>query len=283
MAEQVRAEVDLGDEDILQRLLEDERLTELFERAIGEGVRSSYEAKRLLLARALAHGFEDGVDLDDSFILVKVIAELEPPHVKVLDRLVEASLAGERVHPEAIIAEAYPSGSQVAAPIVSTLVQLGLLVGRNTWAGATMNVVTPFGYRLIGLLRGEVIEPPPEPDTSADDAAFGPERSATADVTVRVDRYLNPYDQSETEVFVILNRGPALATNVSISIEGGAEPPFIGDVFPVTELEANDDYQVQAHWAMGDPSPPYNVVISWTDGSGQRSKPFKLMPRVVSS
>jgi len=57
-------------------------LSAVFETALDAAVRSSYEAKLLLLARVVAQAIGDKASIDDSMLMVTTIRELEPPHVR---------------------------------------------------------------------------------------------------------------------------------------------------------------------------------------------------------
>jgi hypothetical protein len=73
-------------EELLQRLLEDEAASSLFEQAVLQAVATAERRKLRALARAVASGLlaDDKAVFDISSLHVRTIAALEPAHIRIL-------------------------------------------------------------------------------------------------------------------------------------------------------------------------------------------------------
>jgi hypothetical protein len=70
-------------DELLERILKDERAGELFERAVQEALLAADERRRRALARAVAAGLgDDTAAVDEAPLLVRAIAMLESAHVR---------------------------------------------------------------------------------------------------------------------------------------------------------------------------------------------------------
>jgi len=76
-----------GEKALVQRLAEDPVAEALFVNAVDAAVRTGLEAKRRVLARAVAQAVTDEARLDEGLLITDVLAHLDAPHVKALKRM----------------------------------------------------------------------------------------------------------------------------------------------------------------------------------------------------
>jgi hypothetical protein len=128
-----------GWQNIIDRATEISELADLLVRGLDAAFASSYEAKRRLLAKAVATAFDDTAKIDESTLLVMAVAELEPVHVKALARL-------ER--------NGNLEGAPDPMPVLARLVQTGVVDPTTSWAGGLL-IAEPndFGRTVLSYLR----------------------------------------------------------------------------------------------------------------------------------
>jgi hypothetical protein len=176
---------DLGDraDELLEGVLADDRRLALFDRAVEAAARTALHGKARMLGRALASGAlaSDDAELDRAELRLEVIADLEAPHVKVLE-LLEAILvtrtrtvdASARVRPDSgeILDESAPtpapdSGVKLDSlrreatglggglhHVLAVLERNGLIVQTDTAIGAIRYVeLSEFGIEMLRYLR----------------------------------------------------------------------------------------------------------------------------------
>lgn len=78
---------------LLARICDDPYKLNLFAQSVEAATRTASEAKILLLGRALASGAlaSDSAVIDDAHLRTAVLAELDAPHVRVLERIAKAT------------------------------------------------------------------------------------------------------------------------------------------------------------------------------------------------
>ena len=147
-----------GEESFLQRVSSDPRLEGLFVDAVEAAVRTSIEAKRKLLARAVADASVDPTDIDHSELVVGALRELDVQHVHAL-----AALASEwdRMQQETGVtlgtSQVWPT---LPEPIRAVLVRTAtgksapqmLTAQQAPWRA---NGITDFGLEVLAALRLE--------------------------------------------------------------------------------------------------------------------------------
>lgn len=84
-----------GEPALAQRMSVDPVLEALFVNAVDAALRTGLEAKRRLLARAVADAVMDEARLDESQLVAAALAELDVPHVRALKRMADEWKATE--------------------------------------------------------------------------------------------------------------------------------------------------------------------------------------------
>ena len=74
-------------DEIVDKIMADERLIDLFAMTWSAAAWTDLEGKRLLLGRNVGKALRDDAEIDPALLQNKIIAELERPHVNVLRAL----------------------------------------------------------------------------------------------------------------------------------------------------------------------------------------------------
>ena len=157
----------VGADTVLTRIGENPELEALLTQAIEAATRTGMEAKRRLLARAAAAALQDDEKVDPASLIISVMSQLEPVHIRALARLAAASTSSrdsdEKQRSQAMIA----ASEAEAVPVLATLIQTGVAIPtamvsqfNGTIAPAAgiggsvlVHNVSTFGYSLLGQLR----------------------------------------------------------------------------------------------------------------------------------
>lgn len=126
----------LEPEEVVKRIIEDENLTLLMAEAIEAARRSRVEGKAAALGRSLGAILEDDALIDREAIWIRVLAVVEPPHIRVLQAYVQPreTPAGEDTEwtakaPVRVSEVAHGLGLEEAVlPLVQDLIGVGLLM-----------------------------------------------------------------------------------------------------------------------------------------------------------
>jgi regulator of extracellular matrix RemA (YlzA/DUF370 family) len=86
---------DLTPEQFLQRLVDDERLTMLFNKAVRAAVETPAEAKRRAMGRVVGAALKDDAEIDQLALIMEALIDLEAPHFATLARIKAAATFGE--------------------------------------------------------------------------------------------------------------------------------------------------------------------------------------------
>jgi hypothetical protein len=150
----------LSPEEIIERILADERAGEMFERAVHEALLAADEHKRRALARAVASGLlaNDEAAIDDAQAIVRAIAALEPAHVRALLVLAhKANANGMRLGADHVAAEINAS-SELAQALLAKLTAEGLARDATEFVpvmgprGGPRWEISELGLRVLALL-----------------------------------------------------------------------------------------------------------------------------------
>jgi hypothetical protein len=120
-------------DELVDRVLDDPQQIQLVGQALAAGAATAYEDKLRALGIALAAGLEPGVLIHPHVLVVAAIADLEPPHVQVLQLLAgdlaQADLPLSRRGSWTIstLARRHPELRQVLGPVIATLLRHGLV------------------------------------------------------------------------------------------------------------------------------------------------------------
>jgi hypothetical protein len=129
------------DERLAQRLLSNERFTDLLVVAVEAGRRTSWEAKRITMGRVLGHAMTDDADIDDHAALLMALAVLEAVHFHYLGRI-------------AVEASTPPLGHVVPEPYRAQLVAQGVVAMTPVWDDTDqITGVSHFGTQLMAWIR----------------------------------------------------------------------------------------------------------------------------------
>ncbi len=154
-------------EDLIERILTDERAEELFERAVHEALLAADEHKRRALARAVASGLlaSDDAVIDEAHFLIRAITALEPSHIRLLLALERPneSQPHQQVNPMAHTAPQLEeqTGMELVELLLTKLAAEGLA---SDWSDTTLTItgegivcwaITEFGRRVLELLRND--------------------------------------------------------------------------------------------------------------------------------
>lgn len=152
--------IEITGQPALEQSLERDPLVEaLFVNAVDAAVRTGLEAKRRLLAQAVASAVMDEAKIDESYLMSVVLAELDVPHIRTLKALADEWVATQAA------AEAGSCGASTVwestpAPIRAALVRTGAAI-RETNTFIVMaepnrqQGISDFGLEVIDRLLEE--------------------------------------------------------------------------------------------------------------------------------
>lgn len=113
--------------DLLSRCKESDELSDFAESVLRMAVAEASRRKAAALGRLLAIGLrEDGeAEIDEAWLMLNAIADLERPHLRVLRRLHDE---GDRYHGvlDTELARMFPNGVALMYPLLKTLERHGL-------------------------------------------------------------------------------------------------------------------------------------------------------------
>jgi hypothetical protein len=134
-----------GDEErLVTRLRNDEEFADLFFGALRAAAATSIEAKRRVLARALAEGVEEGEgELDEIKLLVAAVEGLELIHFRTLKRIESFASTGQL---ESLIAA-------TPVPVFASLISYGLVEESDGYNGPQVLGLTDFGERVLHFVQ----------------------------------------------------------------------------------------------------------------------------------
>jgi hypothetical protein len=151
--QEVLKHANLSEEELLQRILNDEAAAELFEQAVLRAIATAEEKKRKALARAVACGLlaEDAASLDATQLQMRAIGALEPAHIRVLLIIgnFRAPFTGSHADPMNFLMKELAWAGPALSPMISELQGRGLLnkKAHPKWT------LTPFGKSVLDLLK----------------------------------------------------------------------------------------------------------------------------------
>ncbi len=135
-----------GDERLLRRLREDERLLDMLTMAVEAGRRTTWEAKRVTMGRVLGRATFDDADIDDNAALLATLAALEAPHFRWLAEIEQLpATPGARV----VVPEPYNAVIR-ANGLVTEVIDGG---GPLDQGGVFPTGLTEYGRRLVSWVR----------------------------------------------------------------------------------------------------------------------------------
>jgi hypothetical protein len=169
------SEANLSPDALLRRLLEDERLLDLAATVVAAASETALKAKIRALGKALASGAlaTDDATIDEHRFLVATLADLEAPHVRVLEQVTEpfptyeVKTSRDDPNPRTLqvqgwglddLGKAQPGLGGVVAPILSVLAGRGLIENAATGtldyqpSQSERWVITDYGRRCLALL-----------------------------------------------------------------------------------------------------------------------------------
>lgn len=113
---------------LFERSTANPRLGDLLAQSIDAAQRTTSEQKLRALGRLLALGFDDDQPkpLDEIELMFLALADLESPHIRVLDLLARSPGKRYKGVEDYDIAKLFPNGTTVAYPILKTLERHGM-------------------------------------------------------------------------------------------------------------------------------------------------------------
>lgn len=127
---------DIAIELFLDRLVIDERVSEMFERAAESAARSSSRDKVRLLARVLAQAAtaDDEARVDEAEQLLRVVVEVDPIDLRALAALAKHEDLGRENSVEHYLQAALRVSAATAGPVIARLERLSLVFReRDAW------------------------------------------------------------------------------------------------------------------------------------------------------
>jgi len=147
----------VGGADLLLNRIEDSpELRDLLARSLEAAVRSSYEAKRKLLVRAVGNAFDNDEAVDPANLTVMALSQLEPVHIRALARLVRVATDSDLSSDEQARHNALGIASDAEpTPVCATLIQTGVVIPSTMVIGGAVRIfdVSTFGHQIIHDLR----------------------------------------------------------------------------------------------------------------------------------
>ena len=117
-----------GQPALEQRLERDPAVEAVFVTAVDAAVRSGLEAKRRLLARAVADAVMDEAKLDESYVLTSILAELDVPHVRTLKALGDEWAVAQETPVEGVSWGISKVWASTPSPIRAALIRTGTAI-----------------------------------------------------------------------------------------------------------------------------------------------------------
>lgn len=144
-----------SEDDVVSRLATDERLADVFTRAVEASVRTSHEAKRQAMARVVASASTDEAEIDGAELLVWALEQLEAPHFRLLGELAEVDGDGDEVS---------RASADYPVPVCVTLERVGVVRSGELDNGTRYittegpdhrdsGAITDFGRQLLAYLN----------------------------------------------------------------------------------------------------------------------------------
>jgi len=153
-------------EELIERIVKDERIGELFERAVQEALLAADERKRRALARAVVSGLlaGDTAAIDEAQFRIRAVTILEPAHLRILFALERpGEMQGRPIEQTAYtsiqLGQQTGVSTELLALLLAKLAAEGLIsdvsstVESRTGAGTPSWAITGFGRRVLGPLR----------------------------------------------------------------------------------------------------------------------------------
>jgi hypothetical protein len=144
-----------GVDALLSRMEDSPDLQDLLVRGVEAAFRSSYAAKRKLLARAVASAFENDEAIDPANLKVMALSQLEPVHVRALARLVGVASDPALIDEQHRHNEISNASDELPVSVRATLIQTGVVLPSTMVFGGSNRIfdVTDFGHEIIRELR----------------------------------------------------------------------------------------------------------------------------------
>ena len=152
----------LSVETFIDQALADEKRTELLVRALTTAQDAALRGKRRALGRALAAGVCGSSTTDDEFLFIRALADLDEPHITVLQVLGEDAPSHQLIPPGWFyneILERVPGFANALRSILTTL-ELHTLITRNQLANEMGNLtdtyrIGPAGQMMLSRLADD--------------------------------------------------------------------------------------------------------------------------------
>jgi hypothetical protein len=170
-------------QELLERILADERLLDLAAAVVAAATQTALEAKIRALGQALARGTlaEDDAVIDTEHFMVSALAALETPHLRVLNQVAgryegygEPRTADGRGQAHGwtfeVLRERLPGLRLVLRPVLSALTANALIFDTavGTWGYSSGKserwIATDYGRRVLRLLEEAGVEDADRPD-----------------------------------------------------------------------------------------------------------------------
>lgn len=161
VAEMCRLSVD----EVMDRVVDDERLLHLGGRVLEEAARIAEDERRRALARTVANAIADGDVVEVEAVVARALIALDSPHVQVLARLSHpqpgssAAFARWPIYSVKMLEECLPGAAAVLDPIMAVLEREGLVFAKGAAHFADREwSITDFGRRCLRRLEDEGLE-----------------------------------------------------------------------------------------------------------------------------
>jgi hypothetical protein len=153
-------EADIPVEDLLEGAGADERRAQLTAEAVAAAQATLLEEKIGVLSRSLAEGLQDDAVVETELLLIRTLADVEKPHLQVLQQIAEDRPAGpitEKGWQAADLGQMLPHVAHVLDPVLAVLSRHRLIddATRGTYDQPHEErwVLTGYGERCLTLLE----------------------------------------------------------------------------------------------------------------------------------
>lgn len=147
-----------GEQQLRDRLGSVAEVEAIFILGVQAALSTGLEAKRRLLAKAIASAVVDDARIDESWLMADVLSQLDVPHVRALDRLLEEWKGGTKPGDRIGWSDVWRS---LPDPIKATLVRTGCAIPTpvafplDETPPQFIEGITMYGRQLIRQLRQE--------------------------------------------------------------------------------------------------------------------------------
>jgi hypothetical protein len=139
-------------EDLMARCAASDELSDFAESVLRLAAAEASRRKTVALGRLLALGLGDNTtDIDEAWLILNAVADLQQPHIRVLRRLHDQGTRYQGVL-DSELAKMFPNGVALMYPLLKTLERHGLAGPRPTKTDVTPDTAVEWAIWEFGIL-----------------------------------------------------------------------------------------------------------------------------------